>query len=122
MREPNVRVDLNKNDFILTEQLTADASTVKIFGIDFARLFIKRSGNVDNGSASINFSSIPVIGSLLGDPTANYALYELMHNNPGYDVVFYPQYEVKVIRPILGIGLFTKITVVKTTARLGKLK
>jgi hypothetical protein len=56
------------------------------------------------------------------DKTANYSLYELMTNNPGYDVVFYPQYETKVLKPILGIGFLTKITTVKTTARLGKLK
>ncbi|MCS6832046.1 MAG: hypothetical protein NZ521_00590 [Flammeovirgaceae bacterium] len=44
-----------------------------------------------------------------------------MKNNPGYDAVFYPQYEVKVVRPV-GIGGLLKITTVKVTARLGKFK
>ena len=61
------------------------------------------------------------IGTFIGNKTANYSLYELMNGNPGYDVVFYPQYETKVFKPVLGIGFITKITKVKTTARLGKL-
>jgi hypothetical protein len=44
-----------------------------------------------------------------------------MSSNPGYDVVFYPQFETKVVKPFLGLGFLTKITTVKTTARLGKL-
>jgi hypothetical protein len=44
-----------------------------------------------------------------------------MNVNPGYDVVFYPQYETKVFKPVVGIGFIVTITSVKTTARLGKL-
>ena len=123
MREPNVRVELNKNDFSLSKQVNAEAKCVKIIGIDFERLFTqKNTGNIGGGSASISLASLPVVGNLLGDKTSNYALYELMITNPGYDVIFYPQYEVKVLKPIFGIGFLTKITTVKTTARLGKLK
>jgi hypothetical protein len=43
-----------------------------------------------------------------------------MENNKGYDVVFYPQYEVTVRRPI-GLGFIYKVTTVKATTRLGKL-
>jgi len=122
MREPNTKVNLNKSDFALSDQVTGDATTVTIFGIDWARLFMKRSGSVNSSGASgISLSSIPVVGGYLGDRTASYSLYQLMTTNPGYDVVFYPQYETKIIKPILGIGFLTKITIVKTTARLGKL-
>ena len=123
MREPNTRVELNKSDFTLSEQVSAEAKTVKIVGIDWARLFRKKTtGTIESDASSlINVASIPVIGNLVTDKTANYALYELMFANPGYDVVFYPQYEIKVSKPVLGIGFFTKITTVKTTARLGKL-
>jgi hypothetical protein len=123
MREPNTRVNLNKSDFSLSEQVTAEATSVKILGIDFARLFTKKTGVVEGGAAaaSISLASIPVIGNFVADKTANYSLYELMNGNPGYDVVFYPQYETKVFKPVLGIGFITKITKVKTTARLGKL-
>jgi len=122
MREPNTRVNLNKSDFTLSDQVTAEAKTVKVLGIDFARLFTKKTGVVEgSGSSSISLASIPVIGNFVSDKTANYSLYELMNSNPGYDVVFYPQYETKVSKPVLGIGFLTIITTVKTTARLGKL-
>ena len=121
MREPNARVELTKSDFSLSQQLTAEASSTKILSIDFARLFKKKTGVVEGGAAAISLASIPVIGNFVADKTANYALYELMNGNPGYDVVFYPQYETKVFKPILGIGFLLKITTVKTTARLGKL-
>jgi len=83
---------------------------------------MKKTGDIVSGAPAINMANIPVVGTMLLDRTANYALYELMLNNPGYDVIFYPQYETKIVRPILGIGFFTKITTVKATARLGKLK
>lgn len=121
MREPNTRVNLNKNDFSLSDQVSAEANSVKIVGIDWGRLTSKKTGVVEGGSISLSLASIPVIGTILNDKTSNYSLYELMNNNPGYDVVFYPQYETKVSKPILGIGFFKKTTTVKTTARLGKL-
>jgi hypothetical protein len=58
--------------------------------------------------------NIPDIGDYIQDQTANYALYNLMQNNEGYDVVFYPQYKTKVQRPI-GLGIYT-ITAVEVTA------
>lgn len=121
MREPNTRVELNKSDFSLSEQVSAEATCAKILGIDFARLFMKKTGVVEGGSPNISFASIPVIGNFISDQTANHSLYNLMNRNPGYDVVFYPQYETKVLKPVLGIGFISKITTVKTTARLGKL-
>ena len=123
MREPNTRVNLNKSDFTLSEQVSAEAKTVKVLGIDWSRLFTNKTGSVEGGGySSISLASIPVIGNFISDKTANYSLYELMDQNNGYDVVFYPQYEIKVSKPVLGIGFLTKITTVKTTARLGKLK
>lgn len=119
MKEANTLVELKKADFVLSDQVTGDAKSVKILGIDWARLFTKRTGMIEGGSSSVSFASIPVIGNMLMDKTANYSLYELMQGNPGYDVVFYPQYETKIVRPILA-GFIFKITTVKTTARLGK--
>tara|TARA_B110000908_G_scaffold162924_1_gene208946 strand:- start:691 stop:1122 length:432 start_codon:yes stop_codon:yes gene_type:complete len=121
METPNTRVELNKSDFSLSDQVSAEAKSVKILGIDFQRLFKKKTGTVTGGAASINLASIPVVGNFVSDNTASLSLYELMDKNPGYDVVFYPQYETKVNKPILGIGFLLKTTTVKTTARLGKL-
>ena len=122
MREPNTRVNFTKSDFTLSEQVSAEDKTVKILGIDFERLFKKETGVVDNGASSISLANMPVVGTVLYDKTSNYALYNLMFTNPGYDVIFYPQYETKISKPVLGLGFIVKITKVKTTARLGKLK
>lgn len=124
MREPNNRVQFSKSDFTLSDQLTAEANTTKILGIDFARLFTKKTGTIEGGGASsiISLASLPVVGGFVsGDKTVNYSLYEMMNANPGYDVVFYPTYEIKVVKPILGMGFLLKMTHVKSTARLGKL-
>jgi hypothetical protein len=120
MREPNVRVQLEKSDFTLSGQVSAEASTTKILSIDFNRLFNKKTGTIE-GSQTISLASIPVVGTVLGDKTANYALYDLMNANSGYDVIFYPQYETRISRPFLGLGFIYKKITVKATARLGKL-
>jgi hypothetical protein len=121
MREPNARLNFTKSDFTLSDQVSAEAKSTKILMIDFARIFKQESGSIEGPSAAISAASIPVIGSLMGDKTSSYALFELMKANPGYDVVFYPQYETTCKRPILGLGFIFKTTTVKTTARLGKL-
>ena len=122
IREPNSRVDFKKEDFELSAQVSGEATTTKILNIDWARLFNKNTGSVDAPVNGISLASLPVIGNILCDKTSNYALYEMMTNNQGYDVIFYPQYEIKVEKPFLGIGFFKKVITVKTTARLGKLK
>tara|TARA_B100000674_G_C37780870_1_gene887113 strand:+ start:561 stop:1010 length:450 start_codon:yes stop_codon:yes gene_type:complete len=121
MKEANTRVELRKNDFTLSDQVTGEATETTVFGFDFERLFNSKSGSISNPSAAINASSIPVIGAVLESKAEAYALYELMKANPGYDVVFYPQFETKVIKPVIGFGLLTTITTVKVKARLGKL-
>lgn len=120
VREPNVRVELSKNDFALSGQVSGEATSTTIFGIDFERLFSKKTAEVEGSAPLISVANIPVVGEVMGDRTANYALYEMMSKNEGYDVVFYPTYEKKVVRPI-GLGIY-KITTVKATGRLGKLK
>jgi hypothetical protein len=109
MREPVSAVKFTKDDFSLSKQLSAEATTVRVLGIDWARLFSKKT------------ATVPVVGGIAGT-TKNYALYNLMNNYTGYDVVFYPQYEKIVRKPVLGLGFITKITTVKVTARLGTIK
>ena len=121
IREPNIRLEMTMNDLALSKQLSAEAASLKILGIDFERLFTQRTGQIERDSKNINFASIPVLGNVLYDKTASYALYDLMQENPGFDVIIYPQYETKVVRPILGLGFIVKRTQVKATARLGKL-
>lgn len=122
MLEPNVRVNMDMDDFILSDQVWAEASSTKIIGIDWAKLFKLNTGNVQRGrSQAINFTSTPVVGPIILDQTANFALYQLMLDNPGYDVVYYPQYECSTYKP-LGFGIIYHKTYAKVTARLGKMK
>lgn len=149
MREPNVKVELYSDDFELSEQFSAEATTTRVLGIDWKRLFgTYEAGVVGKNATNIGgaidgivlyeeaftaigaiasdvpgaaFVSIPVIGSIVPDVTSNYALYKLMAEHPGYDVVFYPQFEKRRHAPILGTSLYSKTTV-KVTARLAKMK
>jgi hypothetical protein len=123
MREPNIRLELDIDDFTLSEQVSAEASSTKIIGIDWKRLLNTETAAVQGAeSLLIDLASIPIMGTYIYDQTANYALYQLMMNNPDYDVVIYPQYHTVINKPILGIGFILKKTNVKATARLGKLK
>ncbi len=128
MREPNSRIEFYADDFEFSEIMKASATSTKIIGIDFSRLFTAETGTVANDNNAVGAAittiiapgNIPVIGNYVGDRTANYALYNLMQDNPGYDVVFYPSYRTTVEAPI-GIPLYT-ITTVEVSARLAKIK
>lgn len=116
MREPNAYVELYSGDFDLSGAVTGEATVTKVIGIDWIHLF----GTEEIGSTPDFGTTIPVIGTIV--PTgANYALYDMMKKNPGYDVVIYPQVEAHRNAPILGTDLYSKTTY-KVTARLGKLK
>ena len=119
MKEPNVYMKLTTDDVELSEQFSAEVTSVKVLFVDWAWLFGKRE--IGEIPSQPNVASIPVIGSLLGDRVSNIALYKLMKEHPGYDVVIYPQYESHKSAPVLGTGIYSE-TIVKVTARLGKLK
>ena len=116
MKEPTSKIELERDDFTLSDQKSAQATSVRIVGIDFARLFSQKVGN------PLPVPSIPIIGSAIYDPTTSYAMYNVMDANPGHDFIFYPQYETKITCPILGICLINSITTVEVTTRLGKFK
>lgn len=119
MREPNAHMEWKKDDFTYSAQVTGEATSVKIVGIDWARLFKKEVGNTQGGVAS---SSIPIIGPILdkflGDKTVSYAMFDMMDKNQGYDVILYPSIDVRK----KGIPFFYTTTKAKVTARLAKLK
>lgn len=145
MREPNHRIEFVKGDFEFSEQVEAQATSVKILMIDWARLFNNKTGetsltgasgqsNANSGALILNgvtpldildetaianvTAIIPVLGNQLKNLAASNALYNLMKENPGYDVVIYPQYETKKFF----IPIFYSKTTVKVKARLGKIK
>jgi hypothetical protein len=131
---------LNRTDFELSDQVHAQATTTRVLGIDWNRLFrwesaaigtdlsqgiglptggVSAGGTADGVNIAYNvIANLPVIGSIIKGNTASYALSNLMRDTPGYDVILYPQY----YRTIRGFApIYTK-TEVKVTARLGKLK
>lgn len=113
MREPNAHVEFYASDFELSQPVTGEATVTHVLWVDWQHLFgTTRAGVVGE--------MIPVVGRML-EGGANYALYDLMQKNPGYDVVFYPQVSVERHAPVLGSGIFSTTTY-KVTARLGKMK
>ncbi|MBI3501881.1 MAG: hypothetical protein HY063_08810 [Bacteroidetes bacterium] len=119
MREPNARMEWKKDDFTFSAQVTGEATSTKIIGIDFARLFKKDVGSTQGGEVS---AGIPIIGPILqkfiGDKTVSYAIYDMMQKNQGYDVILYPSVEIHKT----GIPIIYTTTKAKVAARLGKLK
>lgn len=119
MKTPNYRVEFEKDDFEFSNQLAASATSVRVLGIDWQRLLNWKTGNIENdGVTGMLNTMMPVIGSYHKGKVSSYALYNLMLENPGYDVIIYPQFEHKCfIVPIL----YSKRTV-KVKARLGRIK
>lgn len=131
MREANVLIELERSDFELSQQVNASATRTLILGIDFSRLFTKETGAtiktsitsdnpIESSFPYSTFIHLPIIGELVSNRTAHYALYNLFQANPGYDVLFYPQYKIELKR--YGLGIFYRKTTVEVTARMGKLK
>lgn len=137
MKQPNNHIEFYKNDFEYSPQVTGEAISVKVLMIDWARLFKWKTGEisgentvsepinvslgtqvVSNPVAGVLSAAIPVLGDYSKGRVSNFALYDMMKKNPGYDVVLYPQYETKkFVIPFI----YSKTTV-KATARLGKIK
>lgn len=112
MQSPSSRVEFNKNDLEFSEQVSATATTHRVFGIDWVSLFNSKNGDFTN--SIITPSAIPFI-----DKTANKAVAEIVKTNPNYDVVFYPSVEKKT-SGFPFIYSKTKATVKAKLARIKK--
>ncbi|MFP4555372.1 MAG: hypothetical protein ACLFNU_00755 [Bacteroidales bacterium] len=137
MKTPNYHIEFYKADFDYSKQVEAEATSTRILGVDWQRLFNWKSGEIESENQNEQKQNISISGNVIVDPiigtisaivpvlgdigkgkVSSYALYKLMQKNPGYDVVIYPQYETKrFIIPIF----YSKRTV-KVKARLGKIK
>ena len=106
-------IQLKPENLDITQQMEATAVTVRVFGIDWERLFSSRSAAI-RGSV---YTPVPIV-----DKTDQYAVYSLLKQNEGYDMVLYPQFTTVVRKPFLGLGAIYKVTEVKVTARMAKLK
>jgi len=114
MREPNALVEFSADDFEFSPQVTAEAKVTTILGVFVLSKTKRRSGFVDRDVASTS----TVFGLLSNMSRAEAgAVYELLQANPGYDVVFYPQFTTRT-KP----GLLLRRETVEVKARLAKLK
>lgn len=114
MKSPNHHVEFVKGDFEFSNQLTGEAVEQRIILIDFARLFKKEYGEAIEAT-NLN---LPIVGTLIAKKVNLYALYNVMKENPGYDVAFFPQFETSKF----GFWPFYVETRVKVTTRLAKVK
>ncbi len=106
MREPECLIRYDKAEFDYSAQVTAEATSTKILGVDWARLFNGKTAKVDVQNT--------IFGMLPGNKAEGYALYNLMSENPGYDFIVYPQYQVSK----KGFPIFFSKTTVTALARL----
>lgn len=116
----NILYEFGRNDMDVSDQKKAEASSTKILGIDFARLFNKETGNFNpEGYSGVVKGQIPVVGVIINPTTVqNYALFNLLKSEPTYDFVLYPRFEQET----KGIPFIFTTTKSKVTARLGKIK
>ncbi|MFM7106029.1 MAG: hypothetical protein ACKOW8_10955 [Flavobacteriales bacterium] len=98
MTEPTNHIQFTHNDYTFSDQVSGEASQTKLFGIDFARLVSEKYGQ----TSRIGYSSVPIIGSFISNNVVNYALYNIMLDNPGYDIVLYPQYDIQTTSFLIG--------------------
>ena len=53
MKQANTRVEFNKADFDLSDQVSGEATETKVIAIDWERLFNTESGSVGSTSSSL---------------------------------------------------------------------
>ena len=110
MREPNVHFELTGHDYILSDEaVTGEATVLYVFGIDWKRLF-SHTDRADFDAPIVGLENI-VKGA------EQYAIYDLMEKNPGYDFVMYPQ----VTKSYKQFPLIYRKVNVTVKARMGKL-
>lgn len=106
-------IQLKPEHLEVTAPMEATAVTTRIIGVDWERLFSKRTATI-RGTV---YSSIVSF-----DKTDEYAIFNLLRQNEGYDMVLYPKFERVERKPVLGIGMIYSVTEVKVSARMAKLK
>ena len=108
IKNPSNHIEFNKNDFEYSEQVTSKSKVTFFLGIPLKNT--RKSGKFSDGSVSI----IDVRTKL--NKVEDLAIYNLLKENPEYDLVLYPKFDTKT-----GGFLFTTAEVT-VTARLAKLK
>ena len=118
-KAPNYQIEFYKTDFEYSTLVSAEATTVRVLGINWKKMFNRENGKRNEDPIVSGLSPIvPVLGDAGYGKVSSYALYTLMTEHPGYDVVVQPQYKTKrFIIPLI----YAKRSV-EVSARLGKIK
>ena len=118
-KAPNSQIEFYKADFEYSTQVKAEATTVRVLCINWHKLFNRENGKRNSDPIISGLTPyVPVLGDTGYGKVSSYALYTLMHEHPGYDVVIQPNYKTKrFIIPLI----YAKRTV-EVSARLGKIK
>lgn len=118
IQETRSSVQFVKADYEFSEQLTGEAEAFLLFGlIDLERIFERSYGEISViGSPSLQEFNL-TLTSFFGATVKDYALYAIIKENPEYDIIFYPKFEVEKTNLIIGIR-----TRVRATARMARLK
>lgn len=141
IRESNYQLWLNKSDFTYTEPRTGQASQTKIFGIDWNRLFNRTyeygsfgaipgdigprtNASLNVGGASLGEGSTGYLNSILASTVGlssasraeEFAINDLIVKNPNYDLILFPQFEVR--KKWFLIGSKTQVFVKARLARI----
>tara|TARA_B100001564_G_C20214024_1_gene478627 strand:- start:84 stop:557 length:474 start_codon:yes stop_codon:yes gene_type:complete len=113
----------------ISDEFTAKAEVTKILGFDFQRLFGYTNSSIGGPAGSLDgdlsgimlaqtTGTLPLNSFGINAPGYTYALNVLMSENPGYDVIVNPKFDVK-IKGLPGLYVTEEVTV---TSRLGKIK
>jgi len=101
-------IEFEKSDFEYTKQISSTAKINFLFG--FSLNNTRKSGEFSNGSTSIVGFRTKL------NKAEDVAIYKLLQDNPGYDLVLYPKFDTK------SSGFIFTSAEVTVTARLAKLK
>ena len=122
-----VTPEINLSDLDISDEVWAQAKSVKILGFDFNRMFKRK---IETATIGMGTTGIPIITSRF-DPktstqlagltiidTENLALQDLLNKNKEYDILIAPKFS-KTIEGFWPI-YWTETVMVK--ARIGKIK
>jgi|GEM_PF-2098868 len=68
MREPDVVVKSTKDDFPISEQVSAEARSTKIIRNNYESLAIRRMGYMDDGAVLLSLTGLPVTDETINEP------------------------------------------------------
>lgn len=108
IKNPSNHIEFTKNDFEYTKQVSSTSKVSFFLGIPLSNT--RKSGKFSDGS-------ITLVGFRSKLKKAeDLAIYNLLKENPGYDLVLYPKFDTK------SAGFIITSAKVTVTARLAKLK